>query len=238
VTGLLVSVRSAQEAAIALEGGADLIDVKEPLRGSLGAAEPQVWAEVLKVVDGGVPVSAALGELSVGFHPQVLERAAGLDYAKLGLSHCQSVGDWPARWLEAMSDLPPGVRPVAVAYADWRTAGSPPAEEILPIAARIGAPYLLVDTFSKSGGGLLDHLSLAEVEALGRSAKEHGMRLVLAGSLDESAMRRLAPLAAAYFAVRGAACEGERTQAIALSRVKRLATIVRTSVAHARQEVA
>ena len=36
---LLVSVRSAAEAEIALHGGADLIDVKEPTRGSLGRAD-------------------------------------------------------------------------------------------------------------------------------------------------------------------------------------------------------
>ena len=35
---LLVSVRSADEAEVALEGGADIIDVKEPLHGSLGWA--------------------------------------------------------------------------------------------------------------------------------------------------------------------------------------------------------
>jgi uncharacterized protein (UPF0264 family) len=38
MTGLLVSVRDAAEAADALAGGADLIDVKEPNAGSLGAA--------------------------------------------------------------------------------------------------------------------------------------------------------------------------------------------------------
>ena len=37
---LLVSVRSAAEAEVALGAGADLIDVKEPSRGSLGAADP------------------------------------------------------------------------------------------------------------------------------------------------------------------------------------------------------
>ena len=36
MTKLLVSVRDAAEAIDALAGGADLIDVKEPLAGSLG----------------------------------------------------------------------------------------------------------------------------------------------------------------------------------------------------------
>src|SRR5207237_10897019 len=35
-SGLLVSVRSATEAGAALEGGADLIDIKEPRHGPLG----------------------------------------------------------------------------------------------------------------------------------------------------------------------------------------------------------
>ncbi|MFQ5843721.1 MAG: (5-formylfuran-3-yl)methyl phosphate synthase, partial [Planctomycetota bacterium] len=37
---LLASVRSIQEAILALSGGADVLDVKEPREGSLGAAPP------------------------------------------------------------------------------------------------------------------------------------------------------------------------------------------------------
>ena len=38
MSGLLVSVRNVEEALAALEGGASLIDVKEPSRGPLGRA--------------------------------------------------------------------------------------------------------------------------------------------------------------------------------------------------------
>ena len=34
---LLISVTSAEEALLALEGGADIIDMKNPLEGALGA---------------------------------------------------------------------------------------------------------------------------------------------------------------------------------------------------------
>lgn len=60
---LLVSVRSAAEAEAALAGGADLIDIKEPTRGSLGRADDRVIADILRQVAGRRPVSAALGEL-------------------------------------------------------------------------------------------------------------------------------------------------------------------------------
>ena len=63
MTRLLVSVRDASEALAALRGGAALIDVKEPRLGSLGAATPEVWREVRRVVPTEVPCSAALGEL-------------------------------------------------------------------------------------------------------------------------------------------------------------------------------
>jgi (5-formylfuran-3-yl)methyl phosphate synthase len=237
-TGLLVSVRSAAEAGIALAGGADLIDVKEPRHGSLGAAEPAVWAAVAKAVAGRVPTSVALGELLDDFQLQRLPHAAGMNFAKVGLSGCEGVPDWAERWMRAMRGLSAGVRPVAVAYADWKAARSPSAVEMLPVAAQLGAPYLLIDTFDKSSGRLLDHLSFDALAQLSDSAARRGIRLVLAGSLDECAIRRLAELRPAYFAVRGAACKGARTQAITLARVKRLVEVVRTSVGAAAQEVA
>ena len=59
---LLVSVRTPDEATAAVHGGADLIDVKDPPRGPLGAAHHETVAAVLSAVNGAVPVSAALGE--------------------------------------------------------------------------------------------------------------------------------------------------------------------------------
>ena len=40
--GLLVSVRSVEEAKDALAAGADLIDVKDPAKGALGMAEAEI----------------------------------------------------------------------------------------------------------------------------------------------------------------------------------------------------
>jgi uncharacterized protein (UPF0264 family) len=66
MTRLLVSVRDAAEARAVLDAGAHLIDVKEPRRGSLGAADGRQVADVLNTVAGRVPVSAAMGELIRG----------------------------------------------------------------------------------------------------------------------------------------------------------------------------
>src|SRR5262245_59925297 len=82
---LLVSVRSAAEAEAALAGGASLIDVKEPGRGSLGRPDNEIVAAVLRCVAGRRPVSAALGEL---MDRPALFQLPGLSYAKWGLAGC------------------------------------------------------------------------------------------------------------------------------------------------------
>ena len=61
--GLLVSVRNANEARTALSAGADVIDVKEPNRGPLGAADIGEIAAIVEAVQSRVPVTAAMGEL-------------------------------------------------------------------------------------------------------------------------------------------------------------------------------
>ena len=63
MTRLLVSVRSADEALQAVAAGVDLVDVKEPSRGSLGRADWSQTLAILRAVAGRRPVSAALGEL-------------------------------------------------------------------------------------------------------------------------------------------------------------------------------
>ena len=64
MTGLLVSVRDVTEAAGVLSAGVDLVDVKEPAAGSLGAAAAGVWKQVVELVGGAMPVSLALVHLS------------------------------------------------------------------------------------------------------------------------------------------------------------------------------
>ena len=59
---LLVSVRNANEAVLAAQSGADIIDVKEPVQGALGFAGWNTISDVVEAVSSNVPTSAALGE--------------------------------------------------------------------------------------------------------------------------------------------------------------------------------
>ncbi|MDX1945426.1 MAG: (5-formylfuran-3-yl)methyl phosphate synthase [Pirellulaceae bacterium] len=227
MTGLLISVRTAAEAEIALAGGATLIDVKEPARGALGAADSQIWREVLAAVGGRVPASIAAGELLDANLLDRLPHCGGMTYAKFGLAGCGQLADWQTRWLDAAACLPAGVLPVAVIYADHERANSPAPRAILKFAQAAGCRAILVDTHGKSAGNLLQVLSWDDIAAIAAFAGDLNAPLVLAGSLDEASIRRLLPLSPDYVGVRGAACVGGRTGPLDLARVKSLASLVR-----------
>src|SRR5512136_1238885 len=86
---LLVSPMNIEEARKALEGGADILDVKNPKEGSLGANFPWAIRAVADLAKGRVPVSATIGDLE--FKPGTASLAAlgaavsGADYIKAGL---------------------------------------------------------------------------------------------------------------------------------------------------------
>jgi uncharacterized protein (UPF0264 family) len=225
-TGLLVSVRDAAEAEVALEGGADVIDVKEPERGSLGAADSEVVAAVVAMVADRVPISIAAGELvdwprrsPSGISSEI---ASGAGFVKFGFSGCATLSDWPQRWRHAVDSLQSGPRPVAVVYADWRSAEAPSPERILAQAQLLGCPALLIDTWDKSRGELFDHWPSLQLAEFGGRVRAAGMHSVLAGSLRIASMPRAVGCNPTLIAVRGAACEGDRRGRISLQRVRAL----------------
>ncbi len=63
MTLFLASVRDAEEAELALRAGADIVDLKDPGQGALGALAPDTIAACVKHVAGRAPISATIGDL-------------------------------------------------------------------------------------------------------------------------------------------------------------------------------
>lgn len=224
-TQLLVSVRNASEAQAALAGGAAVIDIKEPERGALGWASPQVIEAILDVVAGRAAVSAALGEL-VDWPRMGFDVPARLTYAKFGLAGAAQLPDWSDRWQAALATLPAQVAPVAVAYADWRTCGAPHPEQVFNFAREFGSPALLVDTYDKSAGDLLAHWPLDFLETFVHEVQAAGLLAVLGGSLSTATIAQVLPLTPDYLAVRTAVCTAGRQSPLDPARVAQLAGLV------------
>jgi uncharacterized protein (UPF0264 family) len=236
--GLLVSVRSATEALAALAGGADVIDVKEPHHGSLGAADDDTISAVVEAVAGRAPISAAFGELIdlpvASYRNGTRMLVDGISLFKLGLARCRTLHNWHTRWqrvLDAMiSDSSNGnAQGVAVVYADWRAAQAPSPQDVLSAAIQRQCPALLIDTWDKSSGTLFDHWSAGELQSFISEVRSHDICIVLAGSLNGKSVITAARLAPDLVAVRTAACKGGRTGTISETKVRELKNAIATS---------
>jgi uncharacterized protein (UPF0264 family) len=232
-SALLVSVRSPCEAAIACHWGADLIDIKEPSRGSLGRPEDSVIRSVLNQVAGKRPVSAAQGELRE--NAPLPWDWKELSFLKWGLSGCAGM-DWQTMLLRRADRL--GSRVVPVAYADAERAVAPETEDVLAFAAAgpWPEPVVLVDTFKKSAGAegrrrtLLDCCSMDVIESWCEGCRTAGVRIALAGSLGMTEIERLLPLQPDWIGVRGGVCEGDRREdTISAAKVDNLVRFLRSS---------
>lgn len=238
---LLVSVRTASEALAALAGGADVIDVKEPIRGSLGRADPTTLNEVLHAVNGSVPVTAALGELA-DFDPStVVPVPNGICLIKIGLSRCGTLFAWPKLWQQAISAYSRGAysvgsRVAAVAYADWGAANAPKPHEVLQRAIELSCRTLLIDTWNKTGGTLFDHWLASDLASFVQLARSQSVIVALAGSLAIDDVLRAAQIRPDLIAVRTAACDGGRNGAVSTQRVRFLKATISRATALAREQ--
>jgi (5-formylfuran-3-yl)methyl phosphate synthase len=226
---LLVSVRSAEEVAAALAGGADIIDAKEPSRGSLGPVDPSVLRDISANVPASVLLSVALGDFEDGAAvadaiaaSALIARPAGV-FVKLGLADVVTSGAAAALFRSAMeaagaSRCQPRV--VAVAYAD-RDAGLAPGA-ILRLAAQAGAEGVLLDTAAKDGRDLFAFMAASEVKIWVESARGAGLIAAVAGSLGLENLRSVREIGPDILGVRGAACVGGRAGSIDVEKVRAL----------------
>jgi uncharacterized protein (UPF0264 family) len=212
---LLVSVVSAVEARRALAGGADIVDVKDPGEGALGAPAPSVVSGVARAVGTAAPVSVALGDLPDLPHTAALAaRGAALSgaaYVKVGLRGVRDLDRAVAMMSAVLDAVGDRVAVIAAAYADAAVLDPPAlAPEWLPaLVQQTGIAGALVDTFAKDGRGLYAWLSDGELSELIARTREAGGSFGVAGQLRRGQLRRVA---ADIVGVRSAVCQGgERT---------------------------
>ncbi|WP_197525438.1 (5-formylfuran-3-yl)methyl phosphate synthase [Pseudobythopirellula maris] len=224
-----MSVRSRQEALDAIRGGADWVDAKEPTAGALGAVADDELRRIVQAVGEERPLSAAAGEAVDHATPGRVRTALGLGVraAKIGTAAAACDPAAIERIGELFASDSIRRRLAMAAYADWRDCDGLPPEEVLRLTADWGGAWMLVDTHAKQSGDLFSHLEPKRIALLARTAREQGVALLLAGSLDESGVARAVGLGAALVGVRGAACDGDREATLSAALVSRLSLIVK-----------
>jgi (5-formylfuran-3-yl)methyl phosphate synthase len=225
---LLVSVRSAEEVEPALLGGADIIDAKEPERGSLGAVDRTALDEINHRLPLERALSVALGDVAsvedvaAALHDrESLERTSPI-YLKLGFAGVQSESQIELLLESAVaiaSTISPVLRIVAVAYADFDRALTVTPRSMPRLAEASGAAGVLLDTHAKAEGGLLHWIKAEALIDWVIESRQRNLLTALAGGLDQASLARACQAEPDVIGIRTAACEGGRVGRVSRERV-------------------
>lgn len=222
MTRMLASVTGPEEAAIALAGGADIIDLKDPGAGALGAVDPDMVRRTVAAVAGRRPVSAVTGDLPID-PPHVLAAAeamsaAGAQYVKIGFFP----GGNAAATIAALAALAARTRLIAVLFADRA-----PDLSLLDRLHAAGFAGAMLDTASKQNGRLLDHADLPALRGFVAACRRLDLMAGLAGGLEAPDVPRLLVLEPDFLGFRGALCgAGGRTEPIDAEAVRAIRALI------------
>ena len=206
MTGFLASVANLAEARLAAAAGVDIIDLKAPRSGALGALPAAEVREIVAELGNQRPVSATIGDLPMD--PATVFAATremadtGVNFVKIGLF---PGGDWS----ETVNALGPiasgGTRLVAVLFGDQ-------AQDLNWVSrlAQAGFSGIMMDTMDKGRGSLTDICSLDYLGEFVALVRGQGLLCGLAGSLRSADIPPLLKLSPDYLGFRGALCHGHR----------------------------
>lgn len=202
MTGMLASVRNLDEAKIVIESQIDILDLKDPQQGALGALPASLVNRIVAHVNGCIPVSATIGDIPCQtdmLYPKIKAMSeAGVDIIKVGIfGDVDDVGI--LEMLKAFSCQ--GIRIVLVFFAedmqrmpDFNT------------LAETGITGAMVDTREKKTGSLRKKMSDKELSDFVLAIRKAGLLCGLAGSLGIEDIVSLLRLKPDYLGFRGALC--------------------------------
>ncbi len=208
--GLLASVADLNEMDQAARGGADIVDLKQPAYGALGAWSPAGLTAAVLLWNGWGERRPALSA-TAGDQPMVpailvsaaqAVAASGVPLVKVGLFASEHMG----ACIEALAPLALRCRLIGVLFADQ--------DPDFGVLARLGAAGFagaMLDTADKQAGPLTGHLDLLTLSQFTAEARAQGLITGLAGSLALDDIPALTGARPDYLGFRGALCAGGRT---------------------------
>ncbi len=200
MTRMLASVVNAAEADVVLRLGADVIDLKDPGRGALGAVPLEMVRDTIQSIAKRRETSATLGDPPYDEEALVsrgrMLAALGVDYLKLAVD-----GPTLERLRDALKLSAREIALVGILFADEE-----PDFASLSALAALGFKGAMLDTRDKTRGRLLAHLDVARLEDFCSRCRELGLTSGLAGSLEAPDVPRLLLVRPDILGFRGALC--------------------------------
>jgi uncharacterized protein (UPF0264 family) len=215
---LLISVKSIAEAKIAMDSGADIIDLKDPDHGALGALPLELVAKIVTFVNATGQSENKVTSATIGDLPMVPELLlkhvlaladTKVDIIKIGFFQDASAefSDYQSclRMLKSVCDS--GVKLIAVLFAEYEYPVS-----LIKAIKNAGFYGVMFDTASKNGATFLDYFSIDEMKEISSNVQAQGLLFGLAGSLNLRHLALTKEVAADYVGFRGGVCDNNHRQ--------------------------
>lgn len=199
---MLASVNSVEEVRLILKTTVNIIDLKQPKQGALGALPIDLVKTIVTEVNQNRPVSATVGDLpmqaDIVFDAVKTMAKTGVDYIKIGFF---PGGDW-IKTLSKLSGITQKYKLIAVLFADTEV-----DLKIIEQLKQAGFCGVMLDTMNKSNGSLTQVMSDSEIKHFANIAKSTPLLCGLAGSLKQQDIAELMKLEVDYLGFRGALCQ-------------------------------
>ncbi|MCX7107505.1 MAG: (5-formylfuran-3-yl)methyl phosphate synthase [Methylococcales bacterium] len=203
MSGLLASVNSVEEALLVLSAEVDIVDLKQPALGALGALDVTTVKQIVAAIAGRCPVSATIGDLPMQPEPVFSAVKAmaetGVDYIKIGFFPGD---DWQGTIQKLASLTSQNHALIAVLFAD-----TDPDFAVLSALKTAAFKGVMLDTMNKQKGSLTQVMSKLAIAEFVKQAKALELLCGLAGSLRLSDIPELLLYAPDYLGFRGALCQ-------------------------------
>jgi uncharacterized protein (UPF0264 family) len=203
MTGMLASVNSIAEALLVLSADVDIIDIKQPALGALGALDIATVKQLVAGINGRCPVSATIGDLPMQpdpvFNAVKAMAETGVDYIKIGFFPGD---DWQGTVKKLSALTGQNLALIAVLFADKQ-----PDLGIMGLLKDAGFTGVMLDTMNKQKGSLTQLMAKMEIAHFVTQAKARQLLCGLAGSLRLEDIPELMSYQADYLGFRGALCQ-------------------------------
>lgn len=216
---LMVSVQNLEEATEALEGGADIVDVKNLQEALVGSAHPLTVKAVRDAVPGARHASVTLGVVpnQAGTVAMAVYAAGVLDATSVKVGFMRTEYPEAVETLlecrEALSGF--DTKLIGSLFADNPLYDGLEADRMLQLARDGRCDGWLIDTLTKDGRNLFDFIPEPQLREMVLEGKNDGMSTALSGHLRMEDLDELARINPDIVGVRGAACQkGDRGAAV------------------------
>ncbi|MEM9940753.1 MAG: (5-formylfuran-3-yl)methyl phosphate synthase [Planctomycetota bacterium] len=211
MTQLLISVKNQEEALSVQNCDVDILDVKNPDRGALGAADPPELVKIRRLFPHRT-LSFSAGELKDWVHAGPFESiypsriSNHFGFIKVGLEGCLQLNRWQETLTDFWKSIPKESSPVAVGYFDHRSCQAPELNQVVELAESfLACQTVLMDTFEKSKS-LFDWIEPSELKKMVSRCHRKNLQCVVAGSIRFDTLDPVLASGTDVIAVRGMIC--------------------------------